>query len=124
MARTIRITKDGLKKQIAKNLRNARMAHDPDLSQEKVGQLFDPPLTRSAIQQWEVGQALPDVDRLAILSKRYGCTIDALIFGDDEAEQLEVTPEALQIARTWLQLEKKDREAFKAILLSLRGKAP
>lgn len=52
------------------------------LSQEAVGQLFDPPITRNAVAQWEAaGGTSPDIDRLQILARAYGCTIDDLLHG-------------------------------------------
>lgn len=55
------------------------------LSQEAVSQLFEPPISRAAVAQWETaksqGGTVPEVDRLKVLAAAYGCSIDELIGG-------------------------------------------
>jgi transcriptional regulator with XRE-family HTH domain len=115
-----RITKDGLKANISKNLRNARATFEPKLTQEGVANLFDPPLTRAAVAQWEVGETLPDIDRLAILSKAYGVTIDALIFGEaDAAVMSDLPPEVVKAARHLMKLTRRRRTAVVALILTM-----
>jgi len=98
-----------LKKSMSRRLRDARINNEPHMTQSRVAELFTPPLTRAAIAQWEVGETLPDVDRLAILSKAYGVTIDVLVFGDDNKKGGEITPEAAKIARRWMALGRKNQ---------------
>jgi phage repressor protein C with HTH and peptisase S24 domain len=52
------------------------------LSQEAVGQLFDPPITRNAVAQWEAANGTsPDIDRLQVLARAFNCSIDDLLHG-------------------------------------------
>ncbi len=85
--------------------------------------MFNPPVTRAAVAQWEVGEALPDIDRIALLSKAYGCTIDALVFGDDHPpnpRERELPSEAVKLARAWMKLDRKNRALVLTIMLSLK----
>lgn len=124
--RTRQTTKEELRQQIARNLRNARNSVEPKLTQSNVAQMFNPPLTRAAVAQWEGGEAMPDIDRLAILSKAYGCTIDSLIFGDDHLKNqkgdIQLSPEALKLARAWMKLERGQRHNVMALILSMTMK--
>ena len=115
--RAHKITKDGLRISIGENIKAARMASEPKMTQEKVAELFNPPLTRAAIAQWEVGDTLPDIDRLAVLARAFGCTIDSLIFGDDEAKDKDgLMPEAVKIGKLWAQLDPRQRTLIAAII--------
>jgi len=51
------------------------------LSQQAVGRLFDPPITRAAVAQWEKPKdgTQPEMNRLAILARAYRTTIDQLL---------------------------------------------
>jgi SOS-response transcriptional repressor LexA len=50
------------------------------LSQEAVGKLFDPPISRAAVAQWEqAGGTMPETSRLSILARAYGTTVDELL---------------------------------------------
>jgi len=120
MAKRNLITKEVLKTSIAKNLRTARMSFEPKMTQDSIAQLFDPPLTRAAIAQWEVGDTLPDLDRLAVLSQAFGTTIDALVFGEDHNGQEDLTPEAVKVARMWTSLGRKQRGAVVELLASMK----
>ena len=46
-------------------------------SQEKLAELSG--VTRQAIQKWERGASVPDADRLVMLSKLFGVTVDSLL---------------------------------------------
>jgi len=113
------ITKDDLRHTVAKNLRETRESFD--FSQADVAELFNPPLSRAAIGQWEVGDTLPDIDRLAVLSKAYGVTIDSLVFGDDYLAR-DIPPEALKFARKFMELTGKNRALIVSFVQSLNGK--
>jgi len=116
-------TKQALREAIARNLRDARENATPKLTQKNVAELFNPPISRAAIAQWEIGETLPDVDRLLVLSKVYGRTIDSLIFGDDDPPrgQEELTPAAIKVARTWQRLNAQGR-AHVLSLMQILGK--
>lgn len=50
------------------------------LSQEAVGRLFDPPISRAAVAQWEQEDGTqPEISKLAALARAYGTTIDLLL---------------------------------------------
>lgn len=117
-----KLTKDTIRGMIARNIKAARMSLQPPMTLESVGELFDPPLTRAAVHQWELGSTLPDVDRLAVLSKRFGCTIDSLVFGDDSNGK-ELPPEALNLWSLYLRLNSAQREQF-ALFLRAFNVAP
>ena len=38
-------------------------------------------VTQGAVAQWETGETGPSIDKLPILAKLYGCTIDELFEG-------------------------------------------
>src|SRR5260221_6720750 len=75
--------RDQFREAVARNLRLAREAHRPPLSQEALGKLFVPPINRAAVSQWEAVKngTLPTVDKLAVLARHYGITLDELMFG-------------------------------------------
>jgi transcriptional regulator with XRE-family HTH domain len=105
--------KNTLRQAIAKNLRNTRETRE--WTQTAVADLFNPPLSRAAVAQWEIGEALPDIDRLAVLSKAFGVTIDSLVFGEDATAPRELTPDAIALARRFMELGGKHR----ALVVSL-----
>lgn len=49
------------------------------LTQEEVAKELG--MERSGVAKWEAGVALPRADKLPILAKLYGCTIDELFEG-------------------------------------------
>ena len=81
--------------------------------------MFDPPITRAAIAQWELGDTLPDIDRLVVLSKLYGTSIDALVV-EDYKQPENLTIGALQVARTWMKLAKKSRNLISSLIMAMK----
>jgi transcriptional regulator with XRE-family HTH domain len=53
------------------------------LSQEALAERLG--VTRQSVSKWELGQALPDVDKIVQLSKLFNVTTDALLLDDDAA---------------------------------------
>lgn len=61
-----------------KNLKDAR--EKSGLTQEAVGRLFHPPISRAAVAQWETADGTqPEMNRLAILARAYKTTVDELL---------------------------------------------
>lgn len=75
-----------------KRFREARL--ERGLSQESIGQLFDPPLTRNTVSNWERGENLPEPDRLLTLARALRITVDYLLSGRGAKDSnLEIGPE-------------------------------
>jgi len=102
--------------QFARNLRAARSQFDPNMTQAKVAELFNPPLSRSAVAQWELGETQPDIDRLAVLSQAYGVTIDSLVFGNETKDKNNLPPEAFEVARMWTRVDGRTRNSIATLL--------
>lgn len=51
------------------------------LSQETIGALFDPPVTRNTVSNWENDKNMPESDRLPILARAVHRSIDYLMTG-------------------------------------------
>ncbi len=63
---------------LANNLKSARKHFG--LTQDQVGLLFNPPISREAVSQWEKdGGTRPDISRLKRLAERYQTTVTALM---------------------------------------------
>lgn len=103
---------------IAKNLRAAREALGPTMTQDRVAKLFTPPISRAAVAQWELEEGtMPDVDRLVVLSKAYGVTIDSLIFGNGTSQASKnLGADALKVARAYEKLDPKQRKLWAALI--------
>ena len=54
-----------------------KLRTDAHLSQEQFAELFD--VSRQAVQKWESGAAVPDLDNLIKNSKHFGVSLDALV---------------------------------------------
>ena len=52
------------------------------MSQERLAELVG--VSRQAVSKWEVGDALPDTDRLLPLARALGVTVDELLGGQRE----------------------------------------
>lgn len=59
-----------------------KMRTDSGLSQEKLGEILG--VSRQAVQKWESGAALPDIDNIIKISRYFGLSTDAMIFGADK----------------------------------------
>lgn len=58
-----------------------KLRNEHGLTQEKFAELVG--VTRQAVQKWESGAALPDIDKLVKISKHFNISLDALIFEAD-----------------------------------------
>lgn len=52
------------------------------MSQQQLGDLFDPKVKRASISRWESNVSNPEIDKLPILARKFKTTIDYLIMGD------------------------------------------
>ncbi len=59
-------------------------------SQEQLAEKLN--VSRQAVSKWERAEAQPDISNLSALSKLYGITIDELINGKAEQEEVQPTP--------------------------------
>ena len=57
------------------------------LSQEKLAELIG--VSRQAVSKWEVGDAIPDTDKLIPLAKALGITVDELLGNAPEEEEIQ-----------------------------------
>ena len=72
--------------------RIAELRKQQNLSQEALGELLG--VSRQAISKWESDAALPEIDKLIALSKRFGVTVGYLLGVEEEAvRQEEAAPE-------------------------------
>jgi SOS-response transcriptional repressor LexA len=62
-----------------KNLKKARK--EAGLTQDQIGALFDPIVTRVTVSNWERDENMPDADKLPILARAVRRTIDQLYSG-------------------------------------------
>lgn len=81
---------------------------------------FGPAISKSLMSQYESGTTMPPLGALQLIAERLGCTVDELsaasrkvpasagALGSPDA----LTPEALHLARTWMQLSPARRAAF------------
>lgn len=54
-----------------------------NLLQSEVAERLD--IDRSTVAKWETGTNMPRADKLPLLAKMYGCSIDQLFVGDEKA---------------------------------------
>ena len=59
----------------------ARLRAQHNLTQEKLAEQLQ--ISRQAVQKWESGAGMPDLDNIIKIAKRFGVTIDALVLGSD-----------------------------------------
>lgn len=114
---------------IAFRLRAARIS--AGLSQEAVGKLFSPRISRAAVAQWErrassgSRRTLPDMRRLSTLAEAYHTSVEYLLYGREEQEPAaakrpaslnDLTDDAIEFARAWQTLDRDTREVFRDAL--------
>ena len=51
------------------------------LSQARFAELFD--VSQQAVQKWESGTSLPDVEKVVKIAKYFDVSLDALVMGND-----------------------------------------
>lgn len=61
-----------------------RLRKEHGLSQRDLAEKLN--VSRQAVSRWEQGTAMPSADNLIYLSKLYGITLDALIYGEEKTE--------------------------------------
>lgn len=72
--------------------RIAELRKQQNLSQEALGELLG--VSRQAISKWESDAALPEIDKLIAMSRRFGVTVGCLLGVEEEAvKQEETAPE-------------------------------
>jgi len=63
------------------------------LSQEKLAEKLD--VSRQAVSKWEMGQSLPEIDKIVALSKLFEITTDALLMEEISSKTKEDAEKAL-----------------------------
>lgn len=66
---------------IGERLRALRISKG--LSQQEIGGFFQPPLSRASISKWESDGSKPELDRLEVLARRLGTSIEYITTGRD-----------------------------------------
>lgn len=61
-----------------------RLRKEHCLSQNDLAEKLN--VSRQAVSRWEQGAAMPSTDNLIYLSKLYGITLDALIYGEEKTK--------------------------------------
>lgn len=89
---------------IAKRIKSIRIQQN--LSQEKFGQLFTPPVNKSVVSRWESGGSLPSEENLITLANIANVTIDSIYRTDKFQSQF--SGRNLKMKRKALDLSKKD----------------
>lgn len=79
-----------MRMEIAQRLTQLRKAQG--YSQEELAERLG--ISRQAVSKWERGESSPDTDNLIALARLYGCTLDALVYGDTEADDARPTDAA------------------------------
>lgn len=85
---------------VAKKIFELRKANG--MSQEQLAEKMN--VSRQSISKWELGESLPDIDRLPELSKLFNVTIDSLLMSND-VDELKIRTESLEKKQTYLQIE-------------------
>lgn len=68
------------------------------MSQERLAELVG--VSRQAVSKWEVGDALPDTDRLLPLARALGVTVDELLSGRLQ-EEPQTAPDGTVLEQPW-----------------------
>lgn len=66
---------------IGERLRELRVGKG--LSQQDIGSFFNPPLSRASVSRWEADSSKPELDRLEVLARRLGSSIEYITTGRD-----------------------------------------
>ena len=68
----------------------SRLRHTANLSQEKFAETLG--LSRQAVQKWENGTSMPDINNIISIAKFFNVSIDTLLLGSDKriAEEMSV----------------------------------
>ena len=60
------------------------------LTQERLAEMLD--ISRQSVSKWEMGQAIPDVDKIIRMSELFGVSTDTLLLRDPDSEQENPNP--------------------------------
>jgi DNA-binding XRE family transcriptional regulator len=77
-----------------KELRKAR----PGITQEALGQMLEPPVTRQAVQSWEAGRTTPDGETLLQLCRLLGAGVADFYTGADSVGEQPAPGEAALVS--------------------------
>lgn len=118
--------RDPFTRELAQRLKQARMATKPRMSQEEVGKLFQPNISRAAVSQWEDARkgTAPDLLKLVALSRAYKVTVDWLLTGEPAVAgsvarqktadySTGLSLEATEVAKLWASLPSVKRRLYK-----------
>lgn len=75
-----------------------------ELSQEQLAQELS--VSRQAVSKWELNQSLPDTDKLILLSRRLGVSIDYLL-NEEMERDWSAAPQSAGISHEYRQLHNK-----------------
>ena len=59
-----------------------KLRNEAKLTQAQFAEILD--VSQESVQKWEKGSATPDLDKLVLISKYFGISLDALILGNDK----------------------------------------
>ena len=62
-----------------------KLRQDNSLSQEAFASLLG--VSRQSVSKWEADKAFPEIDKLAVISEKFGVSCDYLITGEDILEE-------------------------------------
>jgi len=71
---------------------------DNGLSQEKLAEMLH--VSRQSVSKWEMGQALPEVDKIIWMSKLFGVGTDEILL--EEADMKKLRPQELHLGSIYL----------------------
>lgn len=101
---------------ISEKILNLRKAHD--LTQEQLAERIN--VSRQSVSKWESGQAVPEVDKLLILSEVFQVTTDYLL-KPSEIDELAMKTEILERQQQELKEDSQKRKAKQYMVLTCIG---
>lgn len=120
--------RDSFTRALAIRLKEARENVVPKMTQEAVGKLFKPTISRASVSQWEDAAkgTTPDLDKLITLSRAYHVSLDWLLTGSGGDQQLAsvaenharynskaIPPDAIELAKAWASLPDVKKRLYK-----------
>lgn len=101
---------------ISEKILSLRKAHN--LTQEQLAEQLD--VSRQSVSKWESGQAMPEVDKLTVLSKVFSVTTDYLL-KPSKVDELTLKTEILERQQQDLKDDCQKRKSKQFIILSCVG---
>lgn len=101
---------------ISEKILSLRKAHD--LTQEQLAEKLD--VSRQSISKWESGQAMPEIDKITVLSNVFHVTTDYLL-KPSEIDELALKTGILERQQQELKEDYQRRKAKQIIVLSCIG---